>query len=158
MLCYRLLVWGKPPCWMWWDGFCSPRMWWCPQDESGSRATATSPSLTSSKERWTPHRWERTAALFSRITHTNTLGGYWKSFFLTDSSVGAQKPAKDPGEETGQLYSLGPRQHPGGVVQEVPVPALGPQSQRLDDGQPHEYLIRKCVFPIWTESIVEEKP
>lgn len=57
VVCFRLQVWGKPQCWMWWGGFCSPRMWWFPRGERGSRATATSPSWTSSRGRLILHRW-----------------------------------------------------------------------------------------------------
>lgn len=74
---------------------------------------------------------------------TNTFGDH-SNILSTGSSVGAQKPPKDPGAKTRQLHPLGSRQHPGGLVQEVPVPALGPPSQRPDDGQPHQYLVCKC--------------
>lgn len=65
------------------------------------------------------------------------------SLVLPDSRTGAQKSPKDSGEETGQLHSLGSRQHPGGFVEEVAVPAVGPPSQRFDDGQSHKYLLCK---------------
>lgn len=65
------------------------------------------------------------------------------SLVLTDSWIGAQKSPKDSGEKTGQFHSLGSRQHPGGFVEEVAVPAVGPPSQRFDDGQSHKYLVCK---------------
>ena len=54
---------------------------------------------------------------------------------------GAQEPAEDPGTEAGQLHPLGPRQHPGGPVQEVALPAFCPQGQWAHDGQPHQHLL-----------------
>lgn len=57
---------------------------------------------------------------------------------------GPQEPAEDPGKEIGQLHPLGPRQHPGGPVKEVSLPALSPPGQRAHDGQPHQYLFGKC--------------
>eukprot|EP00074_Homo_sapiens_P109907 XP_024306468.1 tubulin gamma-2 chain isoform X7 [Homo sapiens] len=54
---------------------------------------------------------------------------------------GPQEPAEDPGTEVGQLHPVGPRQHPGGPVEEVSLPALGPPGQRAHDGQPHQHLL-----------------
>lgn len=64
LLCLRLLVWGKPQCWTWWGDSYNPRMWWCPQEERGSLATATSPSSTSSRGRLTQHRYNCTSVVW----------------------------------------------------------------------------------------------
>lgn len=56
-------------------------------------------------------------------------------------TLGPQESAEDPGKEVGQLRPLGPSQHPGGPVKEVPLPAISPPGQRAHDGQPHQYLL-----------------
>lgn len=74
----RWLVWGRPRCWMWWGGFCSLRTWWCPREEKGSPATATSPSSTSSRERLTPRRC---GTLFELDQFQNKISAFF--YFLT---------------------------------------------------------------------------
>ncbi|KAK1331168.1 hypothetical protein QTO34_009117 [Cnephaeus nilssonii] len=62
---------------------------------------------------------------------------------------GPQEPAEDPGTEAGQLYPLGPSQHPGGPVQEVSLPALCPPGQWAHDGQPHQHLLGEASLLVF---------
>lgn len=64
-------------------------------------------------------------------------------------TLGPQEPAEDPGTEVGQLYPLGPSQHPSGPVEKVSLPALCASGQWPHDGQPHQHLLGKASLLVF---------